>query len=154
MARLRPHKLHVRLGADLAAEEPVTPRRYTLTHSDATGDLFLTIDRDYDTAQFAGWYTRLMRDEVLAEWRDEKEGVVLHVYCHVSGGLVLGTARWRYAILQRELPLVLEALRYGDRSLFAAHPDLDRAPVAIHFRSHRRRYRRTERWGTPADYRL
>ncbi|MGD9049024.1 MAG: staygreen family protein [Anaerolineae bacterium] len=49
---------------------------------------------------------------------------------------------------------MLEAYRYGDRTLFAAHPELDRAPIRVHFRSSRRRYRRRERWGTPADYRL
>jgi hypothetical protein len=153
MARLRPEKLHVQFGAGLAAEGPVMPRRYTLTHSDATGDLFLTIGQDYDQGQIAGWYTRLMRDEVLAEWRDEGQGAVLHVHCHVSGGLVFGAARWRYAIFQRELPLVLEAFRYGDRALFEAHAECDQAPIEVHFHSHRRRYRRTERWGTPADYR-
>jgi hypothetical protein len=95
-----------------------------------------------------------MRDEVLAEWQDDGDGPCLHVYCHVSGGLVLGTAGWRYAIFRHELPLVLEALRHGDRQLFAAHPELDQAPIKIHFHSRRRRYRRVERWGTPADYRI
>jgi hypothetical protein len=130
------------------------PRRYTLTHSDTSGDLFLTIGQEYDWKQISGWYTRLMRDEVLAEWCKEKDGAALHVYCHVSGGLVFGTASWRYAIFGRELPLVLEAFRHGDRQLFEAHPGLDHAPIEIHFRSHRRRYRRKERWGTPSDYRL
>jgi len=62
-----------------------------------------------------------MRDEVLADWRKDDDGSALHVYCHVSGGLVLGTAGWRYAIFQHELPLVLEAFGYGDRALCAAH---------------------------------
>jgi hypothetical protein len=154
MSRLQPGKLHIRLGAGLTAEGPVMPRRYTLTHSDATGDLFLTIGLDHDRRQISGWYTRLMRDEVLAEWREDDDGPALHVYCHVSGGLVFGAAGWRYAIFQRELPLVLEAFRYGDRALFAAYPELDEAPIRVHFRSSRRRYRRRERWGTPADYRL
>ena len=154
MGRLQPGKLHVRLSADLIAEGAVMPRRYTLTHSDASGDLLLTIDQEYDSKQISGWYTRLMRDEVLAEWRDEGNGVALHVYCHVSGGLVFGTAGWRYAIFRRELPLVLEAFRHGDRQLFEVHPELDYAPIEVRFRSHRRRYRRRERWGTPADYRL
>ena len=136
------------------ADGPVTPRRYTLTHSDTTGDLFLTIGPAFDQAQISGWYTRLMRDEVLAEWREEEDGAALHVYCHVSGGLVFGTAGWRDAIFRRELPLVLEAFRHGDRQLFESHPELDRAPIDIHFQSHRRRYQRKERWGTPADYRL
>jgi hypothetical protein len=152
MGRLQPDRLHVRLGAGVEADGPVLPRRYTLTHSDATGELFLTIGQEYDQEQVAGWYTRLMRDEVLAEWREGDDGPGLHVHCHVSGGLVFGMAGWRYAIFRRELPLVLEAFRYGDRALFAAHPALDEAPIRIHFHARQRRYRRVEQWGTPADY--
>jgi len=72
-------------------------------------------------------YTRLMRDEVLAELTDEGAGFVLRVYCHVSGGFVIGTARWRYNIFQSELPLALEAIRYGDGTLFDNNPHLDDA---------------------------
>jgi hypothetical protein len=154
VSRLQPGKLHVQLSGGLVPEAPVISRRYTLTHSDTSGDLFLTIGLEHDEKQISGWYTRLMRDEVLAEWCDEGDGAALHVYCHVSGGLVFGTASWRYAIFRRELPLVLEAFRYGDRQLFEAHPELDHAPIEVHFRSHRPLYRRQERWGTPADYRL
>jgi hypothetical protein len=154
VSRLRPEKLNVRFAGGVDVDGPVAPRRYTLTHSDSTGDLFLTVDAEYDRKQVSGWYTRLMRDEVLAEWREDESGPCLHVYCHVSGGLVLGTAGWRYAIFQHELPLVLEAFRFGERQLFEAHPELDSAPIRVHFRSRRRRYRRTERWGTPADYQL
>jgi hypothetical protein len=154
VSRLTPEKLHVRLVEGVGAEGPVTPRRYTLTHSDTTGDLSLTIGPSFDKAQISGWYTRLMRDEVLAEWRQDDEGPCLHVFCHVSGGLVFGTARWRDAIFRRELPLVLEAFRHGDRQLFEAVVELEEALIRVHFRSGSRRFRRTERWGTPADYRL
>lgn len=154
MSRLRAEKLQVRFAGGVEADGPVAPRCYTLTHSDLTGDLFLTMGLEYDRKQVSGWYTRLMRDEVLAEWRDDGDGPCLHVFCHVSGGLVMGTARWRYAIFRHELPLVLEAFRHGDRKLFEANPHLEQAPILVHFRSRRRRYRRVERWGTPADYRL
>jgi hypothetical protein len=137
------------------ADGPVTPRRYTLTHSDTTGDLFLAIGPAFDKAQISGWYTRLMRDEVLAEWLQDDDGqAALHVYCHVSGGLVFGTAAMRYAIFRQELPLVLECFRHGDRQLYEARSELDQAPVLVHYRSSRRRYRRIEQWGTPADYRI
>lgn len=154
MSRLQPDKLHVDFAGAPASEGPLVPRRYTLTHSDISGDLFLTVGPDYDREQISGLYTRLMRDEVLAEWRQGDDGPALHVYCHVSGGLALGPARWRDAIFRRELPLVLEALRHGDTALFEAHPELDGAPILVHFRSSRRRYHRRERWGIPADYRL
>jgi hypothetical protein len=91
MSRLRPDKLHTQFGEGVSADGPLVPRRYTLTHSDATGDLFLTVGLWYNQQQVAGWYARFMRDEVLAEWRNE-EGASLHVYCHVSGGLTLGSA--------------------------------------------------------------
>jgi hypothetical protein len=68
MSRLNTRKLHVRFkGAK--PDVLVLPRRYTLTHSDSTGDLYLTISSDFDNKQVSGWYTRFMRDEVLAEWK-------------------------------------------------------------------------------------
>jgi hypothetical protein len=153
MSRLTPDKLHVQFAPGLAPEQPAG-RRYTLTHSDSTGDLFLTIGQDYDRQLTAGWYTRLMRDEVLAEWQVGEKGPALHAYCHVSGGLALGTAGMRYGIFHRELPLVFEALRFGDRALFEARPELDRAPILVHFQATQARYNQVEPWGTPADYRL
>ena len=152
MNRLQPAKLHVRRMPGTAADGPVVPRCYTLTHSDRTGELFLTIGSDYDRDQISGLYTRLMRDEVLAEWEAGEDGPALHVHCHVSGGLAVGTARWRDAIFRRELPLVLEAYRFGDRALYAAHPALDKAPVWVHFHSPKPAYDRVERWGAPSDY--
>jgi hypothetical protein len=152
MSRLNPGKLNVRFVPDVTPEGPVTPRRYTLTHSDRTGDLYLTIGSDYDQQQIGGWYTRLMRDEVLAEWREEEQGPALHVHCHVSGGLVFGSPGWRYEIFQRELPLVLEAIRFGDRQLLECQPDLDQASILVHFHATQRRYNRTESWGVLGDY--
>ena len=153
MSRLSPAKLHVRFAPGSAPDSPLTPRRYTLTHSDATGDLYLTVAPEVDQEQISGWYTRLMRDEVLAEWQESEAGLALHVFCHVSGGFTIGSASMRYRIFQRELGLVLEAFRSGDAALFEARPELDRAPISIHFQSADRRYQKTECWGTPAEYR-
>jgi hypothetical protein len=154
MSRLQPDKLHVQFAAGTTPEGPLSPRRYTLTHSDATGDLFLTVAPEVDQKQVSGWYTRLMRDEVVAEWQEGEDGPALHVFCHVSGGVVLGTTAMRDEIFRRELPLVLEALRFGDGALFEARPELDGAPLWVHFESTVPRYHQTERWGTPADYRI
>lgn len=152
MGRLNPERLQVKYLPGVGPEAPVVPRRYTLTHSDFTGDLFLTIGPDYNPEQISGWYTRLMRDEVLAEWKDGQDGVSLHVYCHVSGGLVFGRAGWRAGIFREEMPLVLEVIRYGDRALFTANPELDHAPIWVHFQASQARYHKTERWGVPANY--
>ena len=110
MSRFRPEKLHVDYLPGVTHEVPRMPRRYTLTHSDLTGDLFLSIGSDYNHQQISGLYTRVMRDEILAEWKEEKDGLSLHVYCHVSGGLIFGRVDWRYAIFHREMPLELRAI--------------------------------------------
>lgn len=153
MRRLHPEKLHVRFVPGTQRAELCLPRCYTLTHSDRTGELYLTIGPAHDAAQVSGWYTRVMRDEVLAEWQAGVGVPALHVHCHVSGGLVFGPAGWRDAIFSHELPLVLEAFRYGDRALYEARADLDEAPIWVHFRARQRRYSRAEEWGKPADYR-
>jgi len=154
MSRLNPEKLHVNYMPGIRSEAPIVPRRYTLTHSDSTGDLFLTIGPDYNPGQISGWYTRFMRDEVLAEWKVSQDGPSLDVYCHVSGGLVFGRAGWRDDIFRRELPLVLKAIRYGDRTLFAANPELDHATIWVHFQSSNPRYQKAENWGMPTDYKV
>ena len=77
----------------------------------------------------------------------------LDVHCHVSGGLVVGAAQWRYDIFRGHLPMVIEAFRHGDRELFAAHPHLDEASVMVRFHSARARFDVTEDWGRLRDYR-
>lgn len=129
-----------------------TPRYYTLTHSDITGDLFLSIGSYYDTKQTSKLYTRLMRDEVLAELGEASGQFVLNVHCHVSGDLVIGRAKWRYGIFCSELSLALEAIRYGDKAFFEQNPRLDQTPVLVHFKSTSNRYNKIENWGTITDY--
>jgi len=152
MSRLKPEKLHVKYENDTAPDAFHLPRRYTLTHSDATGDLFLTVGKEYDQEAIRGFYTRLMRDEVLAEWLEGESQPELHLYCHVSGGLVFGTAGFRYNIFRRELPLVLEAICFGDRPLFSKNPALESAPIFVHFLAKQEKYNQVESWGTPKDY--
>ena len=153
MERLNPQKLHVTYLTGTKPGNISLPRRYTLTHSDITGELFLTIGSEYDKKQVSGIYTRLMRDEVLAELTSEGDRPVFRVYCHVSGGFIFGTARWRYNIFQCELPLALEAIRYGDRTLFEQNQQLDKTPVLIRFQSPDNRFNKVEDWGLMANYR-
>ena len=152
MRDLVPGKLHVTLQAGASAQNLRRPRRYTLTHSDATGDLFLTIGAEYDRRQIGGLYTRLMRDEVLAEWTYDGPEPTLHVHVHVSGGPVFGGAAMRSAILHQHMRLVLEAFRYGDAALIATHPELDRARICVHFASKDARYNQAEEWGPLQSY--
>ena len=153
MGRLNPKKLHVNFLSEVKADKLILPRRYTLTHSDFTGELFLSIGLDYDRAQISKLYTKLMRDEVLAELVIKEDSIRFNVYCYVSGGFVVGGAKWRYGIFRTELPLVLEAIRYSDRTIFQINPELDQVPVNIHFHSSNPKFNKVEQWGTIADYR-
>lgn len=148
MKRLNPDKLNVEFRTCVTETEPVIGRKYTLTHSDITADLFLTIG-----LQFAYDQINAMRDEVLAEWRANNGFPFLYVYVYVNGQFDPAVSAVRNAIFRRELPLALEAIRYGDRKFFIAHPDLDNAPIWIHFDSTNPEYNRFEYWGTPKDYR-
>ena len=152
MTNLNREKLHVDFDNTISETEPVYPRAYTLTHSDSTGELFLTIGTVHNYPQISGWYTRFMRDEVLAEWQFLNEPS-FHVHCHVSGGFLLGSAGWRASIFRKHMPMVLQAFRYGDQSLFASHPELDNAPIYVHFHATQDQYNRTEDWGIFREYR-
>ncbi len=154
MSKLDPNKLHVHYGRRIKSDSAALPRRYTLTHSDLTGELYLSIGLDYNYQAISGLYTRLMRDEILAQWLDDESGLALHVYCHVSGGIVFGSAKWRDEILRYHMPQVLQAFRYGDRDFFRAHPNFDRAPVYVHFNASQKRFQRIESWGELRDYRV
>ena len=147
MERLNPDKLHVEFTTGVTPTEPIIGRKYTLTHSDITAELFLTIGLEYDYEK-----TTKMRDEVLAEWRMLNDEVILYVYVYVDGRFGPMTSAIRDAIFRRELPLALEAIRYGDDEFFVAHPELDNAPIWIQFESSYPQYNKVEKWGTPEDY--
>ena len=153
MTHLNPNLVHVQFidGADETG--PLSPRAYTLTHSDVTGELFLTIGKEINFPQIKGIYTRLMRDEVLAEW-ELPNPTTLHVFCHVSGGLVFGTASMRYSIFRYHMPMVLEAFCYGDRILLKEYPELAKGRVVVNFIARQKRYDQDEVWGVLEDYQV
>ncbi|KAI5439881.1 hypothetical protein KIW84_025295 [Lathyrus oleraceus] len=96
------------LGIDENKHPGNLPRTYTLTHSDVTSKLTLAISQTINNSQLQGWYNRLQRDEVVAQWKKVKGKMSLHVHCHISGGHFLLDifARLRYFIFCKELPFV------------------------------------------------
>ena len=73
MSKLNPEKLSVEFRIGVTAKDPVIPRRYTLTHSDITSELFLTIGLTYAFDK-----TSAARDEVLGEWIKTKDQYFYH----------------------------------------------------------------------------
>ncbi|WP_432361607.1 staygreen family protein [Sporosarcina sp. UB5] len=147
MKKLNPDKLFVEFRNGVTKTEPIIGRKYTLTHSDITADLFLTIG-----LQFAYDKINAMRDEVLAEWRMSESYPYLFVYVYVDGEFGAVTSAVRNTVFRRELPLALEAIRYGDKKFFEIHSNLDNAPIWIHFDSTNPAYNKFEYWGTPKHY--
>lgn len=126
----------------------MVPRRYTLTHSDRTGDLFLTIGAEFDRRALRALQVRLERDEVLGEWVLDAGEPRLELHMMAQGGLpVFGTAALRCRIFRGYRDLVLAALQHGDRAFTGAHPEIVGAPVLARFHWRRGREER-EPWGS------
>jgi hypothetical protein len=147
MSRLNPEKLSVEFRDGVTTTEPVMFRHYTLTHSDITAELFLTIGLSYAYDK-----TNAMRDEVLGEWIKDKEDYLFYVYLYVDGKFGPMVSAIRNYVFRRELPLALEAIRYGDMEFFSAHPELDNSPIIVNFISSNPEFNKTENWGTFSDY--
>ena len=152
MTALNPDKLHVTYDNHIKNNLLSTPRLYTLTHSDRTGDLFLTIGSSYDQSKLSNWYIKLMRDEVLGEWKTDNEVPSLHIHCHVSGGFVIGPSKWRMSIFKQHLPTVLQAICYGDKPFIEENQALHEAFVYVHFHSKQEEFNKIEKWGKVKEY--
>ena len=145
MSKFNPEKLTVEYRDGVSATEPVIQRRHTLTHSDFTGELFLTIG-----TRFA-WdkVDTDMRDEVLGIWLMEGNGLSYNVYVYIDNGEHdLSSAMRRNEVFRRELPLALTAIRYGDRFLFKCYPSLDHTFIYVTFISSYPQLNKQECWGT------
>ena len=125
----------------------VLSRKYTLTHSDFTGELFLSIGKGYDYEKLKKTYIRFMRDEVLAEWKKDNDTYELHIYTHISGGFIFGGAKFRNQIIRRHLPLVFEIIKYAERNLIESNRFLEDATIFVHFKSKRKKYDKIEIMG-------
>ena len=148
MSNFNPGRLKVEYRDGVTATGPFIPRNHTLTHSDLTGELFLTIG-----TQFA-WDTinTKMRDEVLGEWKKQGNMVYYNVYVLINKEDDLEMATRRNEVFRRELPLAITAIRYGDRDLFALYPQLDNAPVVVNFMSTYPHLSKQECWGTFSNF--
>lgn len=151
MPEFNPQKLHVCFYKKENNSNSIFVRKYTLTHSDITGDLFLSIGHDYDYKKLSNLYSKLMRDEVLGEWQNDK-GFNLHIHCHCSGGIVVGPAKLRDSIFRHHMPMVLKAICYGDKSFLIKNNNLLNAPIYVHFHAKQKILDRVEKWGIILDF--
>lgn len=149
MNKFNPERLSVEYRDGVTATDPVISRHHTLTHSDDTGELFLTIG-----TQFAWDKVNIdMRDEVIGEWKTNGHCIYYNAYVMVNKeGQDFNTAMRRYEVFMRELPLALTAIRYGDRFLFNVYPALDNGLIIVNFISTYPQLYKQEIFGTFSSF--
>jgi Staygreen protein len=149
MEIFNPSKLHVTYLPPATAFRPVERRKYTLTHSDETGDIFLSIGHEYDLSKV----NVNVRDELAAEWLPQLGQYVLAGKFHISNGdFDYQYAHVRYLIFQKEAERALSALIYGDREFYSHYPWLLDSPIYIYFESVYPEFSKMIYYGTPRQY--
>ena len=63
--RFDPNKIQTTFVPPITKTSPIEFRKYTLTHSDDTGEMFLTVANEYDYKAI----NKELRDEVLGVWK-------------------------------------------------------------------------------------
>ncbi|QHQ61487.1 hypothetical protein Ana3638_12460 [Anaerocolumna sedimenticola] len=147
MRELNPQKIFVQYRDIMKPYEPIIDRKYTITHSDITAELFVFVAQNYAEDQI----TR-MRDEVRVAWEQNRKGLALIGSVVVDGNGVIGDAYIRNNIFYKEMPTALQALHQADRFLFAKNLNLDNTPVFIHFISSNSIYDKTYDFGIIGTY--
>lgn len=147
MRELNPQKVFVQYRDTMNPYNPVMGRKYTITHSDTTAELFVFIAQSYAEDQF----TR-MRDEVRIAWQQTTMGLALIGSVIVDAVGIIGVPEIRNSILYSEMPTALQALRQADRFLFDMNPALDSVPVYIHFGSSNPIYDKTYYFGAIGNF--
>ncbi len=149
MSDIDKSKVLVEYRDGVCEKSPVIGRKYTVTHSDVTGELYVTIGREYAT-------------DLFSEIRDE---LLLTIFCcdnsvRIRGVVQLDVAgkafdrEKRMQIFTNEMSKALQAVRYADHEFFEKHKFLDYEPILLRFASKDTRYDRIYHFGSMRDYQI
>ena len=142
-----PDKLETTFIEPINLYGPIKNRKYTLTHSDNTGMMFLTIANEYD-------YNAInydLRDEILGVWKTADNSYILFLYAFI-GVLNYDNALYRYNIFKSHMDSALQAIIYGDRELLNKYPELLNTPIYLKFDSSIPVFNNYEFYGFVRDY--
>lgn len=147
MFKFQPSKLNINYKGNVGTKEPIIPRKYTLTHSDETGELFLSIGDNYDLDKI----NYSIRDEVLGCWeKDDK--YYLFITLELDNGEDINNTIKRDKIFREEISLALMTIVYGDSIFLENNRELYEAPIRVKFNSKVSEYDVLEEWGKVKDY--
>ena len=128
--------------------QPADGRKYTMTHDDNTGELFVSIGCRFDDGRIGE-----LRDEVLAEWVPCNGQYMLSGQVLVSdGGFDEQTAEKRYRIFRREMDKALTAIVMADMPFYGMFPWFLDFPICIQYRSVYPQYNKFIQYDTPRTY--
>lgn len=150
MSVFNPQKLFVKFIPPATSYQPIEGRKYTLTHSDSTAELFLDIGYVYNYRAI-DWK---VRDEVLAEWVKNQQGrLILMGKAYVDGGeFDKNVSGIRFNIFKKEMDTALKGIVYGDIPFYSTYPVLLDAPIFLSYESVYPEYRNVFYYGTPRQY--
>ncbi len=145
--RFNPDKLKTTFIEPITLYNPIKGRKYTLTHSDNTGMMFLTVANEYDYSAI----NQDLRDEIIGTWKTYNNSYALFFYAYI-GDLDYFDALYRYNIFKSHMNSALQAIIYGDKELFKKYPNLLKTPVYIKFDSSIPTFNNYEFYGYVKDY--
>lgn len=148
LTKFDPGNLAVTYIAPITPFRPLEGRKYTLSHSDVTGKLFLTIGPEFSYSK-----TNSTKDEVYAQWTQSMGEYSMYGRVHVSSGeFDEQHSRVRFMIFKKEMELALTAIVYGDQVFYKSFPWLLDAPIYIKFDSIYPEFEKLLFYGTPRQY--
>ncbi|CEH34812.1 staygreen family protein [Romboutsia lituseburensis] len=146
--KFNPDKLETTFIEPMTPYGPIEGRKYTLTHSDETGMMFLDIADEYNYKVI----NQDLRDELLGTWRiiyDNDYGLFLYAYI---GDLDYFSALMKYSAFKYHMNLALQAIIYGDKDLIKEYPKLINSPIYVKFDSLFPIFNNYEFYGYVKDY--
>ena len=110
MSEPSPYMIFAQYRNKIEPYQPVPGRKYTITHSDITGHIYVFISDDYAEDSITD-----MREEVRLEWQKTRHGYVLTGSVRVDLNGYEQASKNRSERFYVEMPKTLQALRYADR---------------------------------------
>lgn len=149
MREFDPSKVNTEYRDNITYTSPIEGRKYTITHSDFTAELFVTIGLKYAEDKI-----NPTRDEVLMEITKLRDENIFYGEVVVDAEGIKGNSKIRNEIFIREMPTALKAIRYADDKLFEEYPDLDKNYIYIKFKSTNPKYNKLRCFGNMGRYKI
>lgn len=143
-----PNKLETTFVEPMTPYGPIEGRKYTLTHSDETGMIFLDIAREYNYNMI----NEDLRDELLGRWNLIDDSFYTLIFYAYVGYIDYYTALEKYNSFKYHMEIALQAVVYGDRELFNKYTNLLNSPIYVKFESSIPMFDGYEFFGNINDY--